>query len=532
MTKSSVNKFRWISVSFCILLVACFVLFQTYRQSERDIKRFIHELEELRNKEKQSQLIQRVSKQMEEIAYQQKEISEKRRQEAVIQTHKANRMQLQAETEREKALTAQIETEKAYRLADKQKKLAIEKQQQAEHSKKIADTLAFLALGRSLGSLSGTQYLSGNKELAALLAYAAWKFTRKYDGDIYQPAIFNALSRSCKQNLLWAEHKEAITEILPIGQPPRDAESGNDSLKGILTLSKYGEIAHWDYNSNRISSVKFLIADPNYDFRSAQIHSSLSVYALSFNGYIVSVTTPPKVYPLPVGQYKKLIYPDSGQFIIVAADKLYSFNCTTQNIQTCYTPDCSISYAGKSGNRLYVFLNDGKIAICSPDGNFIKYTSFRLEGYTVTAFCPLPGGAFVAGCRNGIILLCDKEGAIIRKLIGHQATVTAICRQEDKLFSGSYDNTLRLWNLQNEKIESAVIQTNPNWICSLYLCPDGKYIFMGDEKGILQKIPISPDHMAAAIRQELQRDFTREEWDYYIGNQIPFESYSLKTSFP
>lgn len=137
MTKSSVNKFRWISVSFCILLVACFVLFQTYRQSERDIKRFIHELEELRNKEKQSQLIQRVSKQMEEIAYQQKEISEKRRQEAVIQTHKANRMQLQAETEREKALTAQIETEKAYRLADKQKKLAIEKQQQAEHSKKL-----------------------------------------------------------------------------------------------------------------------------------------------------------------------------------------------------------------------------------------------------------------------------------------------------------------------------------------------------------------------------------------------------------
>ena len=51
MTKSSVNKFRWISVSFCILLVACFVLFQTYRQSERDIKRFIHELEELRNKD-------------------------------------------------------------------------------------------------------------------------------------------------------------------------------------------------------------------------------------------------------------------------------------------------------------------------------------------------------------------------------------------------------------------------------------------------------------------------------------------------
>lgn len=532
MIKLSENKIRWISVSFCFLSLACLVLFQVYRQSERNMKQLIRELDELRSKEKQSLLIQRVSKQMEEIAYQQKEISEKRRREAVIQTQKANRMQRQAEMEREKALTAQLETEEAYRLADRQKKLAIEKQQQAEYSKKVADTLAFLALGRSLGSLSGTQYLSGNKELAALLAYAAWKFTRKYDGDIYQPAIFNALSLSCKQNLSWTRHKEAITEILPICPPKGDTESGNDSLKGFLTLSKYGEIAYWDYNSNRISPVKFLIDDQNYDFRSAQILPPLSVYALSFNGYIVSVTTPPQVYPLPVNQYKELIYPDSGQFIIVAADKLYTFNCTTQNIQACYTPDHPISYAGKSGSRLYVFLDDGKIAICSPDGNFIKYTSSRLNGYTVTAFCPLSGETFAVGCRNGIILLCDKEGTVIRKLIGHQATVTAICRQEDKLFSGSYDNTLRLWNLQNKKIESAVILTNPNWIRSLYLCPDGKYIFMGDEKGILQKIPVSPDHMAYAIRQELQRNFTREEWNYYIGSQIPFESYSLKTSFP
>lgn len=42
------------------------------------------------------------------------------------------------------------------------------------------------------------------------------------------------------------------------------------------------------------------------------------------------------------------------------------------------------------------------------------------------------------------------------------------------------------------------------------------------KKAYCKKSP-SPDHMAAAIRQELQRDFTREEWDYYIGNQIPFD---------
>ena len=55
---------------------------------------------------------------------------------------------------------------------------------------------------------------------------------------------------------------------------------------------------------------------------------------------------------------------------------------------------------------------------------------------------------------------------------------------------------------------------------------------MGDEQGRLYRVPVSPDHMAAVVRQGLQRDFTREEWEYYIGKQIPFESYYLKTYQP
>lgn len=116
-------------------------------------------------------------------------------------------MQQQAEIAREKAFTAQWEAEKAYRLADEQKNLAMERQLQAEQSKRVADTLAFLALGRSLGTLSVTQYRSGNMELASLLAYTSWQFTKHYDGDVYHPAVFNALSLSCRQDQLWFRHK-------------------------------------------------------------------------------------------------------------------------------------------------------------------------------------------------------------------------------------------------------------------------------------------------------------------------------------
>lgn len=213
MIKLNENIIRWIIAVPCILLTVCLVLYRAYRHSASDRERLALSLEEFRDKEKKSVLIQRVSQQMEEIAYQQKDISEKRRQEAVAQTQKANRMQQQAELARERALAAQLEAEKAYRMADEQKNLAMERQLQAEQSKRVADTLAFLALGRSLGTLSVTQYRSGNMELASLLAYTAWWFTKRYDGDVYHPAVFNALSLSCRQDQLWFGHKGAVTGI-------------------------------------------------------------------------------------------------------------------------------------------------------------------------------------------------------------------------------------------------------------------------------------------------------------------------------
>ena len=76
MIKLSENIIRWIIAVPCILLTVCLVLYRAYRHSASDRERLALSLEEFRDKEKKSVLIQRVSQQMEEIAYQQKDISE------------------------------------------------------------------------------------------------------------------------------------------------------------------------------------------------------------------------------------------------------------------------------------------------------------------------------------------------------------------------------------------------------------------------------------------------------------------------
>lgn len=72
MIKLSQNIIRWIIAVPCVLLTVCLVLYRAYRHSELEKDRLTLSLEEFQDKERQSVLIQRVSQQMEEIAYQQK----------------------------------------------------------------------------------------------------------------------------------------------------------------------------------------------------------------------------------------------------------------------------------------------------------------------------------------------------------------------------------------------------------------------------------------------------------------------------
>ena len=68
MIKLNENIIRWIIAVPCILLTVCLVLYRAYRHSASDRERLALSLEEFRDKEKKSVLIQRVSQQMEEIA--------------------------------------------------------------------------------------------------------------------------------------------------------------------------------------------------------------------------------------------------------------------------------------------------------------------------------------------------------------------------------------------------------------------------------------------------------------------------------
>ena len=166
---------------------------------------------ELSKKERQSFIVQRISTQMEEIAKEQQTISDQQRKEAIEQKNIANDMRQKAELEQHKAEEAEQAARQSERkaieasaVAETQRELAVQRLREAQYSRSVADTLSFIALARSLGLRAFTLYNTGNTELATLLANASYVYTHRYQGDVYNSAIYEALALISKNSIQWS----------------------------------------------------------------------------------------------------------------------------------------------------------------------------------------------------------------------------------------------------------------------------------------------------------------------------------------
>jgi hypothetical protein len=51
-------------------------------------------------------------------------------------------------------------------------------------------------------------------------------------------------------------------------------------------------------------------------------------------------------------------------------------------------------------------------------------------------------------------------------------------------------------------------------------------LWLVDAKGSLTEANMSVDVMVKEIKKKLKRDLTREEWNYFIGRNVPYESFT------
>lgn len=500
-------EWRRILISLSLAAIAVTTVFIYTRMFYLDIPGhsdsvLIHQLEQLQEESRKSLIIKRVSEQMEQVAYQQKDISDSQRQEAIARRQEAERLRKKAESEARKALEAQHAAERAYEKAEEQKKIAELRREEALAAQRRADTLAALALGRSLGTLSVNRYLSGENELAALLGYYAWKFTKENRGDCYLPEIFNSLSKSAGVSGSLLKHQGAL----------RDLKVIDPQLPEVVSVSQSGEIIVWE-GQNLIPRV--IYKNGAFDFRKvAADRKNRSVYALTRSGMLLKWTKEETVF-FDVNAYGGLAATDDGKIIVCRDSTLLGLSYDVTKEEVFYNNDCLVTILCASGQDIWFGDISGKVMCVGACGSVEQYLSLR-QGKKVTAIAVDTLTSCVAvGYEDGIIVVSGKNG--VRELSGHFSQVTGLAFTNGKLLSAGYDCTLRLWDTHSVLVKSVMIETYSAWIYSVVALENHMRVLCGGESGSLNQAFVSPDYLAECIRKKMKRDFTPEERRYYIG---------------
>lgn len=474
-----------------------------------------------RQQEQRSAVVRSVSKQMEEIAYQQKEISEEQREEAIQQKRVADEMRQRSEVERmnalvarEQAVASERQAQEARQVAESERQMAEHQRIQAELSKRITDTLSYVALARSLGSLSSTQTQLGNTEVGDLLAYSAFQFIDRYQGDVYYPAIFHSLMTASRTKRSWSEHNGSLTGLAYM--------SNTDNR--IVTVSTYGEIMIHKKNGDYLQS-ETLLSNNNYDFRDVFIDDEI-IYAVSRSGHLVIIDHGnPTIIELPALDYPMWITNlDDDNLLLIGDHGLAQYEKRRKMIVATRELDFRLT-ASQRYNYLPILFDDRGRQHVVKNINELITTDVPVPG-RVTAFASSKNTKQRAyGMSDGTIYLFDETSGSSTKLEGHLSRISRLRINGRRLFSASYDGTMKQWNTGSSKIEPMTLISAGSWIMNFTLDNSKQYAWIGDQNGNLTEALLSVPMMAEKLKAQLKRNFTTDEWNYYIGRNVPYEKF-------
>ena len=530
---------------------------------QTQIEELNNRIDEMKAAERNALITKRISEQMEDIAYEQKALSDKQRMRAEEQSRIADIERGKAELERGLAVKAEQqarasaqEAETMRLIAEQQSVLATQHMEEALQARSHADTLFYQSLARSLAQTSITQYKSGDKSLAALLAYSAWYYTDKFNGNVYHQDIYTALLDNAPR---------AKMHIGKVSGNPRamikiPETHSKDGKKGYVIATDYGEVCHLaptvdaagifnGYDEYRI------LNNEKYFFRDICIAEG-DILALDVSGMLVKARiTDTKREPkynnfpgrgqnqikeddiishkhlplsnMPQERWRHLLQNDDGKIIAVGEHQVVWLDATGNNILYTHTVNDDISEAGVVGNKLAVFTKTGNLLtfidgkpsnssrVSLPRNNPVSYYYYMKDK-----------GMHILGTEDGDVLLYDNNYKYVKSLVGHSGAITHMEHLGWCLATSSYDRKICLWNLNDIDSQIAPIEVYyEKWPLCFTTNKDNWTLIVGLADGDIESLHISVDDNKNNVHDHIERDFTPQEWEYYIGKGVKYRRF-------
>lgn len=383
----------------------------------------------------------------------------------------------------------------------------------------IARDAAYMSLG-----------VNQNPELKGLLAYQSYLLNVEHQAGAFDADIYKGL---------YEARKKLVSEAYNIYPSLRS------SIKDIVWLSRSGSILAATSDgtmkilSGNIANVRAqtTLAGTGQNNECLGISPDERIAAVGTNGgglLFIELESRGEVIHQNTEQGSIILSIQnlgrSGSFLTIGGDTRilkWDYNSfTPQELVNMSTIPVSLA-TSDNGSAAAIGTSNGRIYIMDPSdpGSLQEVNSFGGNQARALDFSP-DQRYLAAGMRDGSVKVFSANGrSLIANLFGPGARVSDVEFSPDGKFlaAASNDGNVYLWNTRNWNQEPIVFNENRGFVLSLCWNRNSKYFYSGsvDYPRMVGR-PTDLDEMASGFCSLLTRNLTREEWNQYYGEDLPY----------
>jgi WD40 repeat protein len=370
--------------------------------------------------------------------------------------------------------------------------------------------------------------VDNDTSLKSLLAYQAYLFNQKFGGlghnaDVYS-GLYDALKylKGSDYNV-YRGHTDAVRSLVFAPDNKSFYSAGSD-----------GRVMKWDIN-DRSSSV--VIENPMVN-RVIDVSDDGKWLVCGTDGYGVQVfrtgnfKAEPRILMGEDNRIRTLDFLKDNRRMFAAGTggviTLWDLETGRSSVFTTTNSPVDILVVSKEGRYLAAGTRDGKITIYDVEDASNNFLLHESSGNSILALDFGENDRLLAsGDLQGNVLVWDfRSKSLLNNLRGHSARITQLKFSPDGkiLASASNDGSVRMWETGDLNNQPIVLTANAGFVFCVAFSSSGEHILTGSkDEDRLVLSPTKASTMVKDICNDIERNFTEEEWNTYIGTDIPYE---------
>ncbi|MEZ4944543.1 MAG: High-affnity carbon uptake protein Hat/HatR [Cyclobacteriaceae bacterium] len=549
--KRKLQRARVTAIVFGSLMVVAlmFLVYAIYQQTEA--KR--QEALAIENAKAATTAQIEAEKQREE-AIKQKDAAEAATKAAIAAQAAEAEQRAAAEQRRLEAEAAEARAKVQEQLAVKNAKLAQDNEQQAriaEADARAAEAESkrqqYLAIAKAMAIKSIE--LNNNPEQESIIAQQAYNFNTankgyEYDNDIYR-GLYYALKNQPEPHPLTKSleaHTKGAARAL-VTKP---------NIKYIYSGGSDGKIIQWDYSGSnwvvnkeiapdRTSTSGYQVYSMDLSPDGKKLVAGGLYFADANNNYVELYDLGnPGAAPKIIKGFKQaaenITFTPDGKGFYARDNAGYSIKYsdmqTAKEVIASKEKLSAISM-NKQGTKIAGAGDNGNVYVWDLKNNY-EIVTYKMPDTRLTAVSFSPDGSqLVVGNERGRVWIYN-NGILIRELTGHTSAIEEIKYNHAGNFmaTASKDYSIRLWNTKR-LTEAPTLLSEHDWVWSVVFSPDDEQLMAGIhsvQETVVGKVdqtihayPTKINTMADLLCGYTERNMNKEEWDYYVGEDLPYE---------